>query len=76
VDVVLLRMLTAVAYVVEYCVEYIVEYVMGYVAGCWLRPGCCQVAFWLISGCLLFAVAVCAPTNGPRCGVFFDICCG
>jgi hypothetical protein len=53
VAVVILRMLSAVGYVLEYVVEYIVEYV----ASCWLLSVCFLVAFWLLSGCLLVAVA-------------------
>jgi hypothetical protein len=58
VAVVLLRMMVAVIDFVEYGVEYVMEYIVGYLASRWLLSVHVMVAFWLLSGCLLFAVAV------------------
>jgi hypothetical protein len=44
--VLLLRMLSAEAYVVEYVWEHCVEYIVGYLASSWLFSCCFLVAFW------------------------------
>jgi hypothetical protein len=58
VAVVLLRMMFAEVYFVECVVEYLMEYIVGYLASRWLLSVYVMVAFWLLSGCFLHAVAV------------------
>jgi hypothetical protein len=51
-------MMVGVVYVVEYGVEYLMEYIVGYLASRWLLSAHAMVALWLLSGWLLFDVAV------------------
>jgi hypothetical protein len=83
-----LHILVAVEYVVnmlrKLCVSCCRRFVKLLVAF-GLRSGCCLVAFWWLSGGLLFAsCGFCAPANAIRRGIFYEIfggiccfvCCG
>jgi hypothetical protein len=78
VDLALLRMLVAVAYVVEYvgiCCGIVCGIFDQLLVAFWLLSVCILVAFWLFTLCC----GCCAPTNalcsGICCGICGGICC-